>query len=76
MTAEELLNNLTPERQMQVLRSAYIQAIMREERLSAAEACDTIARVAGSSSPSPISGPVDGYPKRGNHQSESERGNS
>jgi hypothetical protein len=65
MTAEELLQHLPPERQMQVLRSAYIQAIMREERLSAAEACDTIARVAGSSSPSPISGPVDGYPKRG-----------
>jgi hypothetical protein len=76
MTAEELLSNLTPERQMQVLRSAYIQAIQREYDLTTAEACDTLARVAGSSSPSPISGPVDGYPKRGNHQPESLRGPS
>lgn len=61
MTAEELLRNLTPERQMRILRSAYIQAIIREQDLNPAQACAELQKVAGCSSPSPISGPVDGY---------------
>ena len=61
MTADELLNNLTPQRQMQVLRSAYIQAIMREQDLNPAQACAELIKVAGCSNPSPMSGPVHGY---------------
>jgi hypothetical protein len=62
MTADDLLSNLTPERQMRVLRSAYIQAIVREQGINRAQAVSVLDQVAGCSSPSPISGPVDGYP--------------
>ena len=61
MTADQLLQHLPIERQMQVLRSAYIQAIMREQDLNPAQACAELIKVAGCSNPSPMSGPVHGY---------------
>jgi hypothetical protein len=61
MTAEDLLQHLPIEKQMEILRSAYIQALMKEQDLNSAEACVELIKVAGSSNPSPMSGPVHGY---------------
>ena len=61
MTADQLLQHLPIERQMQILRSAYVQALITEQDLNPAQACAELIKVAGCSNPSPMSGPVHGY---------------
>lgn len=38
------LDNLTPDREMQVLRSCYVQAIMKEQQLNPSQAIETLDR--------------------------------
>lgn len=38
------LDNLIPDREMQVLRSRYVQAIMQEENLNASQAIEALNR--------------------------------
>jgi len=59
MMKSKCLNNLTPEREMQVLRSQYVQAIMREQGLNISQAVETLAQEIGrGDTPSLSSGPV------------------
>ena len=56
------LGNLSAERQMQVLHSRYVQAIMREENLNASQAIEALTRqlehTGRGDTPLPSSGPV------------------
>lgn len=59
MIKSKCLNNLTPEREMQVLRSQYVQVIIREQGLNISQAVETLAQEIGrGDTPSPSSGPV------------------
>jgi hypothetical protein len=42
MTKSKCRSNLTPERDLQVLRSQYVQAIMREQGLNISQAVETL----------------------------------
>lgn len=44
MIKNKVLENLTPDREMQVLRSRYVQAIMQEENLNASQALEALNR--------------------------------
>jgi hypothetical protein len=53
------LENLTPDREMQVLRSGYVQAILREQGLNISQALVTLEQETGrGDTPSQSSGPV------------------
>jgi hypothetical protein len=62
------LGNLTAERQMQVLHSRYVQAIMQEENLNASQAIEALNRqldhTGRGDTPLPSSGPVLSSKKR------------
>jgi hypothetical protein len=53
------LENLTPDREMQVLRSQYVQAILREQGLNISQALATLEQETGrGDTPLHSSGPV------------------